>query len=242
MSTILGVRIDSVTKKEALERCQQWLLRADAGAKFVATPNPEILVYATQHPNIRSILNQADLLLADGSGVVWLAKPKPPERVTGTDVMFDLLTFMEQHHLEVGFVLRLNGLSTKEQLAAALQCHWPALNYQIIYSNERFASTTLVSEPTPNPTAPVSIFVALGCPAQEDWWAKNKLNLPTTTHLVMTVGGGVDFLTGQAKRAPSFFRTVGLEWLWRLVRQPRRWRRILTATIVFPWYVWTRKN
>lgn len=231
MPTLLGVRIDHVTKKQALERCQQWLVDADVSAKFVVTPNPEILVYAALHPDIRAILNQADLALADGSGVVWLAQPKLPERVTGTDVMYDLLGFIEQQQLTVGFVLRPDGLSTKEQLAVGLQKHWPALSCQIIYATEEFTSQT-----------PTLIFVALGCPAQEEWWASHKTKLPTVTRLVMTVGGGVDFITGQTKRAPSFFRTIGLEWLWRLAWQPRRWHRILTATIIFPWYVLTRTN
>lgn len=252
MSTILGVRIDNLTKKEALAHCQRWLIGTDTaatatettGAKFVVTPNPEILVYATHHPNIRAILNQADLVLADGSGVVWLAKPKLPERVTGTDIMFDLLSFAELQHIAVGFVLRPDGLSTKQQLADTLQHRWPALQYQIIFPTEQIVGGTYTSDPEPKPglDAPILVFVALGCPAQENWWVQHRTKLPLATRLVITVGGGVDFLTGQAKRAPSFFRKIGLEWLWRLALQPHRWRRILTATIVFPWYVFIRTS
>lgn len=235
MPQILGVRIDAVTQKAACERCQTWLTRCGDATRphLVFTPNPEILVYAARQPEFKKVLAQADLTVPDGIGIVWLAKPRLPERVTGTDLMIELLNFIEQTGLTVGFVLNKLGLSNKEGLAKAVQQRWPKLKYQIIYPEEIFT-------PTSNLVLPELICVALGCPEQEQWCIQQSKGALAGARLFLTVGGGVDFLTGQLQRAPSFFRKLGLEWLWRLLMQPKRWRRILTAVIIFPWYVWTR--
>ncbi|EKD42901.1 MAG: hypothetical protein ACD_72C00537G0001 [uncultured bacterium] len=237
MPKILGVQIDAVTPRAAYERCQSWLLESSTitGPKVVFTPNPEIITYATKHPEFKSVLAQADLAIPDGIGVVWLARPKLPERVTGTDLMIELLALAEKANLGVGFVLRQQGLSNKTQLAAALKLRWPNLKYQIIYHEETFALN--------ESTQPLKLIcVALGCPEQEQWCNAQRHGYLSSARVLLTVGGGVDFLTGQFLRAPSFFRKLGLEWLWRLFVQPQRWRRILTAIIIFPWYVWTKSN
>lgn len=240
MPSLLGVRVDAITNQEAIERCRAWLLANSAVIaaelpKVVFTPNPEILVYAAKHQSFRTALNQSNLSIPDGTGLVWLARPKLPERVTGTDLMLNLLGIMEQADQLVGFVLRRDGLSTSKQLAQALHLRWPKLRHQIIYADEVFTVT-------PSARAPVLICVALGCPDQETWCLTQRNQSATTTRLLLTVGGGVDFLTGTARRAPGFFRKLGLEWLWRVALQPKRIRRILTATIVFPWYVLTKPN
>jgi N-acetylglucosaminyldiphosphoundecaprenol N-acetyl-beta-D-mannosaminyltransferase len=232
MPEILGVRVDPVTMTVALQQCWDWLKLVNTGPKVVFTPNPEILVYAEQHQDFKHILNQSDLAIADGAGLVRLSGGALPERVTGTDLMQAVLNELNQRPQPVGFILQPHGLTNRELLTATLQRRWPNLIAQIIYSDESVTSRTLNA---------AAVFVALGCPAQEHWCIAQRAQLPHT-RLLMTVGGGVDFLTGQARRAPSFFRVVGLEWLWRVARQPSRWRRILTATIIFPWYVWTRSR
>jgi N-acetylglucosaminyldiphosphoundecaprenol N-acetyl-beta-D-mannosaminyltransferase len=83
---------------------------------------------------------------------------------------------------------------------------------------------------------PDLLFVAFGHGRQEGWIAQNLPRLPSVA-VAMGVGGTFDFIAGRAKRAPIIFRQIGLEWLWRLFREPRRWRRIIDAVIVFPYLV-----
>lgn len=213
--TILGVKISCLTPSNV----QQWLTNLATqppvnGPKVVFTPNPEIVVLAHRHPRFRSILNNADLLLPDGQGIVWASRGAIQQRITGVDTMFFLLDLAQKNKLSVGFILNPTGLTTTENLAQVMR--------------QRYPKITLSPQPD-------ILFVGLGAPQQENWVQHNKANL-TKTKLILTVGGGIDFLTGQQRRAPVFFQTIGVEWLWRLWHQPQRLKRIITATIIFPLY------
>lgn len=228
------VRVLNVTITVATTQAiQAWLVKQLEAAqldrpKLVFTPNPEMLVRAQHDSSFQTLLNTADIALPDGQGLVWCSKGKIVERVTGTDTMLFLLDYANQHSLTVGFVIKAGGLSSQTQLQAVLAEQYP--NISAIITTNLFTQTNLDI-----------IFVALGVPEQEMWSRANKANC-TGTKLILTVGGGVDFLTGQQKRSPLLFRKFGVEWLWRLVRQPSRLKRIFTAIIIFPYYVWKYRN
>lgn len=219
--TILGVKISCLTPASV----QQWLTSvvtqpSSTQPRLVFTPNPEILVLAQQQPSFRDILNSADLSLPDGQGIVWFSQHRIHRRITGVDTMFFLLDLAQRYHLSVGFVLNPHGLSKLEDITQLMQHYYPGV-----------AITT----------EPDILFVGLGAPQQEYWAYQHQSSL-NRTKLILTVGGGLDFLTGQQRRAPIFFQKMGVEWLWRLYHQPQRLRRIINATIVFPYYCWRYKN
>lgn len=210
--TMLGVEIDPITASIAEKRITQWLSEKPSQPKVVYTPNPEILVYAQRHPTYRALFNAGDLNVADGIGLVRLSRGQIPERITGSDLIPVILARAKQLQLQVGAVLKPTGLTTSAQLP------------DMIVTHDHFAQV------------PDVVFVALGFPEQEQWISDHLAELGGC-RVVMAVGGGIDFITGQQWRAPLLFRRLGLEWLWRLARQPWRWRRIITATVIFPYLV-----
>ncbi|MFA5995459.1 MAG: WecB/TagA/CpsF family glycosyltransferase [Patescibacteria group bacterium] len=221
---ILGLPVTTLTEPQV----HFWLkqqLQNNSGVKIVFTPNPEILVLAKQNLAFFNILNQADLCLPDGQGIVWFSKQQIKQRITGVDTMLYLLQLAHEQELTVGLVFNTKGLSTQADLEAVF-----AKQYQncrlVIMSNVDVVPNVILD----------IILVGLGAPQQENWAIKHKLEL-NKTKLVLTVGGGLDFLTKKQQRAPLFFRKIGLEWLWRLWWQPiKRLKRISNAVIVFSIY------
>lgn len=217
---IFDVEIDCISRSETAELVRGILLSNNHKPFTIFTPNPEILVHARSNPEYRAILNSGDLILPDGQGIVLASRGKISERVTGTDTMSAVLTFANKQALSVGVVAREDGLSTAEDIIHAMNSQYPN------------CKVTVITNTMPEHTLDI-ILVSLGFPHQEQWIHEMRNRLPHTK-LIMTVGGAIDFLTGKQKRAPLFFRSIGLEWLWRLLRQPSRIKRIITAVIIFP--------
>lgn len=214
---MLGVELNPITTTAAIETIQHWLTDRTAATRVVFTPNPEILVYAHQHPDFKAILNSADLNLPDGVGLHLLSGGGISQRVPGTDVVKQLVQTTPQ----LGCVITTNGLSTRADVLQVLP------NAEVITETGQFSQPHTL------------VLVGLGSPDQEDWIQKHRTTL-SGCRVLMAVGGSIDHLTGKQVRAPLLFRRLGLEWLWRLLCQPRRWRRILTATIVFPFLLLTQ--
>ena len=221
--SIFDMPIHCLTEGEASSQLVSVLERSSGNPYIVYTPNPEILVYGKRHPDYRAIIQQANLLLPDGQGIVWASRGALKHRVTGTDIMLRLLAHANTEHLRVAVVLKPDGLSSIRETENVIKLHYPNCDL------------TVTSSELPGKQYDI-VFVALGFPDQERWIAKRRHTLPGTK-LMLAVGGGIDFLTGKQARAPLFFRRLGLEWLWRLIRQPRRIKRIFTAVIIFPWYI-----
>lgn len=220
---IFDVEIDCISQAETEVQLKHISTSERQRPYVVFTPNPEILVYARKHPEYCATLNSGDLLIPDGQGLVWASRGKIKERVAGSDVMQKLLAYANDKSQSIGFVIRKDGLSTPDDIKTMLKIHYPQCQVSII-------TDTM-------PEQPIGIiFVSLGFPQQEHWVAEMRDRLPHTK-ILMTVGGSIDFLTGKQKRAPLFFRTIGLEWLWRLILQPSRIKRIFTAVIIFPMYL-----
>lgn len=207
---ILGVKIDTLNFPQSLEKIEDFL--ATSETHYVVTPNPEIILASQSDPELKTILNSADLALADGFGLLLVSKFKLKERVTGVDMLSALL--LKYPEKKYKFILNPHGLSKMEDLQKVIKVQFAENNPEII-------------------------FVALGSPAQEKWIKDNIKKYPSA-RLIMTVGGGIDFLTGKQVRAPKFMRQIGLEWLWRLFKQPWRYKRIFNATLKFLWKVYTQ--
>jgi N-acetylglucosaminyldiphosphoundecaprenol N-acetyl-beta-D-mannosaminyltransferase len=228
---ILGVRVDRVTQQQVLASIDQVLLqhRASAGSlpcQQVVTLNPEFVMAAQRWPDFRAAINSAALVIADGTGVVWatryLGKPVP-QRLTGTD----LLPLLAGRCAAAGYRLYLLGAApgVAEIAARRLQELAPGLQIAGTFAGSPAAvEEDEIIQRVSEARADV-LCVAYGAPAQELWIWRNCSRLPVA--LAIGVGGAFDFLSGRKQRAPRSMQRIGLEWMYRLYREPWRWRRML---------------
>ncbi len=212
------------------------------GSSFhrVATVGPEFLLLAWESEKLRKNLLSADIRVADGFGITlagWLYG-KHIARFPGADLLHEILKEAETRNLSVFLAVRKDGISSLGEIQTALLKKYPKLK---IYGEE-FEKTTNYQLPTTNCSI---VFCNFGAPEQE-YFLESLRGRAESVRLVMGVGGAFDFLTGKLPRAPKVFRTLGLEWLWRLFLQPKRWRRIWRAVVVFPvlvfWEFFTAKS
>ena len=239
---ILGVRIDEVTKQQSLEKAREFLY-SDKSHK-IFTPNPEMLVDARRDPSFGAVLNDSDLNLCDGFGL-WLATGRRAERITGVDFMLDLCALAEKESKSV-YLLGSWSDDVVKKTAQVLQEKFPYLkivgfhsginvtieqcNNKTILKYSQDENESLIYDIITK--APDIMFVAFGHLKQEKWIAQNLRDLPSVK-IAMGVGGAFDFISGNVKRAPKWMRKIGLEWVWRLVREPKRIGRIWKATVLF---------
>lgn len=192
---------------------------------FVITANPEIVMKANEDPTLMDYTKKATYICADGIGVVKAAKilgDSLPERVTGYDTMVKLLEIGNQKHYKI-FLLGAQN-ETLQKAIAQINSTYPnveIVGFQDGYFNwEQNDIAERITESKPD-----LIFVALGVPRQEKWISEN---LDKFTHGVfMGVGGSFDVIAGTVKRAPVIWQKLNLEWLYRLLSQPTRFRRML---------------
>ncbi len=231
--SILGVPIDALTRREALYALVGF--SRDTLQHHVMTPNPEMLVCAARTPLFRDVLQHTSMNLPDGVGLLFAARflgSSLPERVTGTDMMIDLCASKD-----IGSVFFLGAApGVSERVARELQMRNALLQVAGTFSGSPSAEDEIAIIERIRSSGASVLFVAFGAPSQDLWIAKNLARMPSVK-LAMGVGGAFDFVAGIQKRAPSWIRSLGCEWVWRLVREPRRFRRILTATVVFPLFV-----
>jgi len=218
---ILGVRVDNLSFEEAIGKAEEFL--NDGKQHYIATVNPEFIVSAQKDKRFREILNQADLAIADGVGLVWASRflgASLKQRIAGVDLMERICQQAALKQRTVFLLGAQPGVAC--QAAANLKKKYPGL--KIGAAEESFSGGSEI------------IFIALGAPKQEKWISENLKKFPSVK-LAMGVGGAFDFISGRIPRAPKILRKAGLEWLWRLVIQPSRIKRIFKAVVVFPWLV-----
>jgi N-acetylglucosaminyldiphosphoundecaprenol N-acetyl-beta-D-mannosaminyltransferase len=222
---ILGIRVDDVTYEEALEIIEGFILKG--GYHQVTTPNPEFVVYAQSNPAFRSVLNNAALSIPDGGGLLlagrWLKRPIR-EQVRGTDLAYKLMERASKKGYKVFLLGAAPGVA--EEAAARFREMYPGINIVGTFAGsadpegDEEARRAVLQKGRPD-----IILVAYGAPKQDDWLARNLplLDIPVG----IGVGGVFDFVSGRVRRAPLWMRNMGLEWLFRLIMQPWRWRRQL---------------
>lgn len=233
---ILGIKINSVTMEEALQRVAEMI--GDGGKHQVVTPNPEHVVMAQEDQEFRDVLNAADLAIPDGVGLVWASKLRKifnfrasifserhsgqnkvlKERVTGTDLMVNLCRQAAEEGWKVFFLGAEQGVA--QEVAVRLREKFPGLQVSGVSSAD---PNLPIMDYRLRITDSDLLFVAYGAPTQEKWIAKNLHQLPVK--VAIGIGGAFDFVVSKQKRAPRILCWLGLEWLWRLVTQPWRWRR-----------------
>src|SRR3989338_1761189 len=218
--SLLGVQIDSLTKEEALTKLRS-MLQATM-QHHVMTPNNEMLVESTRNPGFRSVLQKSDLNLPDSTGLLFAARltgQSLHERVPGVDTVQELLQNLGPEH-PVFFLGAAEGIA--ERAGAVMQKQNPRLKVAGCYSGSP-RDSGLVERI--NAAKPHLLLVAFGAPKQDLWIAHHLKQMPSV-RVAMGVGGTFDFLAGKIRRAPGLLRSLGLEWFWRLVQEPRRFGRI----------------
>ena len=235
MTKILGINLSDLSKPKLLDRLDFFL--NDSSSHFLVTPNPEIILQAQHNEEYFYILNSADIAIADGFGLILagLIQGHKIPRITGSDLTPVLLERAAKNKIKTLIINWQGGLSQESDIKKILDNRWPELDYKILDTDKK---DHLTSEETAiiNDFAPKLIFVTLGAPLQERLIWNELKNWPSA-RLALAVGGSFDFLTKKIKRAPKIMRVLGLEWLWRLLLQPKRLKRIWRATAVFGWKV-----
>ncbi|AZR72198.1 hypothetical protein BBF96_01570 [Anoxybacter fermentans] len=222
---ILGIQVDIITMEEAL----RWIEDAieEKKPRQIITGNPEMVMAAQKNEKFFQIMNQADLVVPDGIGLLLVARyflgVDMPERVTG----FDLSTRLFERALNKGYSIYLLGgaLGVAEKAKKNLIRQYPGL--KIVgthhgYLNEENRSK-VVSEI--QNLRPDLLFVGMGAPRQEIFIAtyKNQLKVPVS----IGIGGSIDIWAGEKRRAPQWMQKIHLEWFYRLVKEPYRFFRML---------------
>jgi N-acetylglucosaminyldiphosphoundecaprenol N-acetyl-beta-D-mannosaminyltransferase len=237
---ILDVKVDNLSRELALAKVVEFL--KDDQQHIITTPNPEIILEAQKDEEFKKILNQADLALPDGFGLLLVSKilGEPiKERVTGTDFMQDICALAEKMEKSVFLLGGQEGVAS--QAALELSRQYPLLkivgaemgiNFSDYNSQFPIAENNKLIKNI-NRLRPDIIFVAFGHKKQEKWIAENLKKIPSVK-IAMGVGGAFDFIAKVVPRAPFWMRRLGLEWLFRFIKQPWRWRRIYRAVIEFP--------
>ncbi len=245
------------SKKQLLQILQQRISNHEQ--TFVTTPYSEFLFHALRDPAIRDLLNSADVAVPDGIGILWadyflrqpfhfqsfylkilegwaqvvftgaaiLLRPRKlyrtfPEKIVGAELFWDLLKMAAENNFSV-FLLGARG-NTAEQVKTILQQQFPQL--QIVGTSNRAMTDPSIIEQVAA-AQPDLLFVAFQPLLQEQWIADHLKSLPTS--LAIGLGGTFDYVAGNQPVPPRLVRQIGLEWLYRLITQPQRFRRIINA-------------
>lgn len=262
MQKILKVRIDNISLQEATKKACSWAQGKEQ--KMIATPNPEFLLAAQKNPKFLRILNQADLNIADGIGILWASKylkisaknkskilkfckwlfsllsilfyPKYirselKERVSGADLMLKICSQAAKAKSKIFLLGAAPGVAFK--VKETLEKKYPKINISGNHSGSPSTNEDAQTIKKINESHANILFVAFGAPAQEFWIARNLKKLQTVK-VALGIGGTFDYIAGVHKRSPRWMQKLGLEWLYRLLHQPARIRRIHNAIIKFP--------
>lgn len=214
---LLNVGISVATKTQVLEYIVTGLEK-NSEKYYIVTPNPELLVIANNNEDYKNVLNSAKIALPDGIGVMWgawLEGKELGQRITGVDLVKSLCKHVAKRPITVSFLG--GGPSVAELTAECLQKEYPGLN--VAWSQKEWDKSLL------NKRTDI-LFVAFGSPKQEFFIYDNLKDIPAK--VVIGVGGAFDFISGKVPRAPKPLRDVGLEWLFRLIVQPWRFKRQLS--------------
>lgn len=232
--TQLGVPIDAVSAVEAKNRILQLL--AHGGQHHVVTPNAEMLVEAARSEAFRRVLQRSALNLPDGVGLKLIGAllwQRIPERVTGVDIVECICRELGE---DVPVFLLGGGENVARRTLHVLKKWNPRLHVVGTYAGSPRDEEAGEVIRRINEAHPYLLLVAYGAPHQDLWIAKHLHRMPSV-RVAMGVGGTFDFIAGVQRRAPRFVQRIGLEWLWRVIREPRRIKRIWNAVVVYPWLV-----
>jgi len=237
---VLGVRVHVVEIPDALNCMETWLGDAESTCRYVVATGMHGVMHAQKDPEFMDIINSADMFVADGISLVWLARVKGfrlRKRVSGADLMSAFLPLAEKKGYSVFFYGDTD--ETLQALQERLSERHPNLKIAGTYSPP-FRSITPEEDAQEvqliNDSGANVVWVGLGLPKQERWMAAHKDQLEA--QVMVGVGAAFKFASGRVRRAPSWIGDNGFEWLWRFIQEPRRvWRRVFIDLPQFTWLV-----
>lgn len=232
---VLGCPVDSLDMDATVRRCLE-LIQADPPARQVSVNAAKVLQCASD-PDLARFVAGSDLVNADGQAVVWasrvLGRPLP-ERIAGIDLMLELLRKCEERGMSV-YILGAEERVLAKALGRLRQT-FPRLRiagaqHGYFTDQEEVGVAALIRG-----VAPDVLFVAMSSPRKEELIGRRLPELGA--RFVMGVGGAIDVIAGEQRRAPRWVQRLGLEWAARLIQEPRRlWRRYLVGNLLFAWLV-----
>jgi len=215
---ILGVKIANLTMDETLETVEDFLL--DGKQYYIVLLYSEFIVRARKDEKFRKILNEADLSLCESRGLYFALRfldVLVKEEINGVELIYKICGKSQNK------IFLLGG---KEGIAERVK---EKLEGNIVGAEHGYQDLDRVIEKI-NQIKPDILFVGLGSPKQEKWIYENLKKMPSVK-VAIGVGGAFDFISGRIKRAPKFIQKIGLEWLWRLILQPWRIKRIYNGVV-----------
>lgn len=240
---ILGIFITNDAKEKILEEIKKYLShRPSQKGKplIIVTPNPEQIVLAQKNSRFAEILNRADIAIPDGGRLVWASKVLDqgaiPARIPGVEFMEELITVASGQSLTVGLIGGRGGVAVE-----AFECLQKKHSGLRGWGDERIDLDTIAKRIIKSNTR--MVFVGLGAPKQEYFIESLSYHLSRVAYhpiVLMSVGGSFDIIAGRIPRAPLVIRSMGFEYIWRLLRQPWRVGRQL-ALVRFLLLVFLRK-
>lgn len=219
---MFGVNVNTESSSATLGRI---FSRIETNEKsFIVAINPEKLMKSRRDPELRTILNEATVGIPDGIGVIIASKLRGgdvKERITGVDMMENLCKEAAMRDMPVFLYGAKPGVA--KQAADKLTEQFPTLEVAGTLDGYEKDEAKIIQ--TINDSGAKILFVALGSPTQEQFIIRNREKLNVSAF--QGVGGSFDVFSGNIARAPAFFRKFGLEWLYRLLKEPSRWKRQL---------------
>jgi N-acetylglucosaminyldiphosphoundecaprenol N-acetyl-beta-D-mannosaminyltransferase len=217
---IFGIKFDNLTDAEIARLITDKAKEKNDKPFIVFTPNPEIVMASLKDKKLSDAMQAADIIAADGIGIVWASKyfgAKIKQRASGYDIIMKLFEMTDSTFFFLG------GAEDTVNKAARNMEERFALSVTGV-QNGYFDNCDTVIE-TINTLSPDILLVGLGSPKQELWVTDNMSRL--NVGAIMVVGGSFDVMSGKLKRAPVIFQKAGLEWFYRLYKQPKRFFRML---------------
>lgn len=234
---ILGTRVDATSYDDASARILQW---ARAGeSRYVCACNVHMVMEGYDSPDFQKVINAADLVTSDGMPLVWVLRRlglHEQTRVYGPDLTLSVCEAAAREGVPVG--LYGGTPETLDALQNSYRARFPQLKIAYAYPPP-FRPLTREEDETIvqaiNTSGTRILFVGLGCPKQELWIAEHRDRVQV---VMLAVGAAFDFHSGRVKQAPVWMQRSGLEWLFRLLMEPRRlWRRYLRVNLCFLWLI-----
>lgn len=244
---ILGVDIENTSMEDARAKVEGFL----KGRKLstIYTPNTEIVMEAKKDSALKDILNGGSLVVPDGIGLIYASriKKKPlKERVAGFDLSIEILDIADKNGYSIYLLGGEEGVAKKagEEIAkrypgAKIAGHHNGYFKGAHIGKPDHREETSVIEDINNSGADI-LFVGFGAPRQEFWIEANKKKL--SVKLIIGNGGTMDVLAGKAKRAPEIYQKLGLEWFYRLLKDPRRLKRQLSLPLFMVTVIFSRDS
>jgi len=235
-TTIIKMQVDVTSRHQAVEQLLCWA--REGKGRYVCVSNVHMCMETFDDPSFRKIVNGADLIVPDGKPIHWAQKVMgfpEAEQLRGEDLTLALCKAAEKEGITVGFYGSTNPVLIR--LLQFLKRRYPRL--QVDYSHTPpFRSSTPEEDAKDieniNKSGIGILFVGLGCPKQETWMAAHRDHLGC---VMVGIGAAFDFIAGNKRNAPRWIQNIGMEWLYRLLSEPRRlWKRYLTHNPRFLWY------